>query len=113
MSDSAEPIPAETIQQRILMVRGKRVFLDADLARFYEVTTFNLNKAVARNSNRFPEDFAFRLTIHESRALKFQSGISKSGRGGVRKEEIPSLRRAPPEQTRRELKQITSSSPSS
>lgn len=78
-------LPAETIQQRILFIRGKRVLLDSDLARFYGVTTFNLNKAVTRNPDRFPEDFAFRLTLEESRALKFQIGISKPGRGGVRK----------------------------
>ena len=81
----AELVPAELIQQRILIVRGKRVLLDADLARFYGVTTFNLNKAVARNPARFPEDFAFRLTASETAALKFQSGISKPGRGGSRK----------------------------
>lgn len=84
MSDSAL-IPAPEIQQRIHFVRGKRVMLDADLARFYGVTTFNLNKAVARNLERFPDDFAFRLTLEETRALMFQSGISKPGRGGVRK----------------------------
>ena len=78
-------LPVETIQQRIFNVRGKRVLLDAGLARFYGVTTFNLNKAVARNPDRFPSDFAFRLTPGESRALIFQSGISKPGRGGTRK----------------------------
>lgn len=78
-------LPVETIQQRILIVRGKRVLLDADLARFYGVTTFNLNKAVARNPDRFPDDFAFRLNPEESRTLIFQSGISKPGRGGTRK----------------------------
>ena len=56
-------------------MRGKRVLRDADLASFYGVTTFNLNKAVTRNADRFPEDFAFRLTLEESRALLFQSGI--------------------------------------
>jgi hypothetical protein len=66
-------------------VRGKRVLRDADLASFYGVTTFNLNKAVTRNADRFPEDFAFRLTLEESRALIFQYGISKPGRGGTRK----------------------------
>ena len=55
-------------------MRGKRVLRDADLASFYGVTTFNLNKAVTRNADRFPEDFAFRLTLEESRALIFQSG---------------------------------------
>ena len=59
--------------------------LDADLAKLYGVTTFNLNKAVKRNSDRFPEDFMFRLSAQESAALTFQIGISKStGRGGRR-----------------------------
>jgi hypothetical protein len=59
--------------------------LDADLARFYGVGTRDLNKAVARNRDRFPGDFAFKLTLGETRALIFQSGTSKPGRGGVRK----------------------------
>ncbi len=73
------------IQRRILFVRGKRVLLDADLARFYGVTTFNLNKAVNRNLDRFPADFAFKLSAAETRALIFQTGISKPARGGTRK----------------------------
>lgn len=71
-------IPIAQIQARIHFVRGKRVMLDADLARFYGVTTFNLNKAVSRNPGRFPEDFAFVLTMEETRNLIFQSGISSS-----------------------------------
>ena len=73
------------IQQRIHWVRGKRVMLDADLARFYGVGTRDLNKAVSRNLDRFPEDFAFMLTLEETQALMFQLGTSNSGRGGVRK----------------------------
>ena len=77
-------IPVPEIQQRIHVVRGKRVMLDADLARFYGVTTFNLNKAVSRNLDRFPDDFSFVLTREEVRHLIFQSGISSSGYGGRR-----------------------------
>lgn len=80
-----ELLPVAHIQARIHSVRGKRVMLDADLARYYGVTTFNLNKAVGRNLARFPEDFAFQLTMEEMQALIFQSGISKPGRGGTRK----------------------------
>jgi len=65
------------IQARIHIIRGKRVMLDADLARFYSVTTFNLNKAVSRNLDRFPEDFSFVLTAEEMRNLIFQFGISR------------------------------------
>ena len=69
---------------RILTVRGEAVMLDADLASLYGVTTGNFNKAVARNFNRFPDDFSFVLTPAEFQALMFQIGISK-GRGGRRK----------------------------
>jgi len=57
--------------------------IDKDLAVLYGVTTFNLNKAVKRNLDRFPEDFMFQLNKEEF--LIFQNGISKKGRGGTRK----------------------------
>ena len=73
----------QTIQNKIFTLRGKQVMLDKDLAELYGVTTGNLNKAVKRNLNRFPEDFMFRLTKEEYESLIFQIGISK-GRGGNR-----------------------------
>ena len=76
-------IPQETIKSKILLIRGKKVLLDRDLAEMYGVTTGNLNKAVNRNINRFPKDFMFPLTRKELRGLIFQFGISK--RGGIRK----------------------------
>ncbi len=54
-------IPAERIERRILLIRGHKVLLDSDLATLYRVTTFNLNKAVKRNLDRFPADFMFQL----------------------------------------------------
>jgi hypothetical protein len=47
-------IPVEIIEKKILLIRGEKVMLDADLAELYEVETFNLNKAVKRNIDRFP-----------------------------------------------------------
>jgi hypothetical protein len=73
-----ELIPVAQIQARIHFVRGKRVMLDADLARFYGVGTRDLNKAVSRNLERFPEDFAFHLTRAEAQNLMFQPGTSSS-----------------------------------
>jgi hypothetical protein len=76
-------IPVETIEKKILLIRGHKVMLDSDLAMLYEVETFNLNKAVKRNIDRFPEDFMFQLTKEEAGALRYQIGISKTeGRGG-------------------------------
>src|SRR3990167_5707450 len=78
-------VPIERIEQKILALRGEKVMLDSDLAELYGVTTFNLNKAVKRNRDRFPEDFMFQLTPKEFNALRFQNGMSKpSGRGGRR-----------------------------
>ena len=78
-------VPRERIEQTILLIRGHNVMLDADLAKLYGVTTFNLNKAVKRNADRFPDDFMFRLSAQEAAALTFQIGISKPrGRGGRR-----------------------------
>jgi hypothetical protein len=53
------------IEARILLLRGERVMLDADLAAIYGVPTRVLNQAVKRNRDRFPEDFMFRLTEAE------------------------------------------------
>ncbi len=76
---SKDLIAVEQIAGTILFVRGEKVLLDSDLARLYGVTTGNLNKAIARNRARFPQDFMFRLTRAEVRNLIFQSGISSWG----------------------------------
>jgi hypothetical protein len=55
----------EQIARRILLLRGHRVMLDADLAELYGVPTKALNQAVRRNKDRFPPDFMFRLTKQE------------------------------------------------
>jgi len=57
--------------------------LDKDLAQLYEVGTRDLNKAVTRNIERFPDDFMFRLNDEEFRNLMFQNGTSRWG--GTRK----------------------------
>ena len=68
----------------IYEVRGQKVMLDSDLAALYEVETFNLNKAVKRNIERFPGDFMFQLTKEEWEDLTFQNGISSKRHGGRR-----------------------------
>ena len=56
---SSSGIPPERIEWRILLIRGQKVMLDADLSELYEVETKDLNLAVRRNAERFPEDFMF------------------------------------------------------
>ncbi|MEW5758192.1 MAG: ORF6N domain-containing protein [Candidatus Omnitrophota bacterium] len=60
-----EFIPREIIENKILLIRGKRVMLDRDLAILYEVSTRVLNQATKCNIERFPEDFMFRLNKEE------------------------------------------------
>ena len=72
-------IQPEQIEQVILLIRGQRVMLDRDLAALYGVETGNLNKAVQRNLERFPDDFMFQLTAEEAGALRFQFGTLKPG----------------------------------
>jgi hypothetical protein len=58
-------LPTEPVERLILLLRGQRVILDADLARIYGVTIQVLNQAVKRNAQRFPADFVFQLTETE------------------------------------------------
>jgi hypothetical protein len=81
---AVEPLSIGEVAQRILIVRGQRVLLDADLARFYGETTKRLNQQVRRNRERFPEDFMFELATEEFAELRLQSATSSAGHGGRR-----------------------------
>jgi hypothetical protein len=78
-----EVYPSERIEQTILLLRGHKIILDRDLAPMYGVSTRDLNKAVSRNLDRFPDDFMLQLTRSEFNDLKFQFGTSSWG--GTRK----------------------------
>ena len=65
--------PDAAITGRIHVVRGQKVMLDRDLAELYGVPTKQLNQAVRRNAERFPEDFMFRLTLEEAEASRSQT----------------------------------------
>lgn len=58
-------VTVANIESKILLMRGQKVMLDADLAELYCVETKRLNEQVRRNIERFPEDFMFRLTAEE------------------------------------------------
>ena len=74
-----------TIQQQILLLRGKQTLLDRDLAKIYQVDTKVLNQAVKRNINRFPEEFRFQLTKEEFENWKSQFVTSNLDKMGLRK----------------------------
>ena len=72
-------IPAERIERSILVLRGHKVLLDADLAKLYGVETKVLLQALKRNPDRFPKDFMFQLTDQEFRNLRSQFVTSSWG----------------------------------
>lgn len=78
--NSINLIPEESLTERIFMLRGQKVMIDADLARLYGVTTSRLNEQVKRNLERFPEDFMFQLTWEEAALIpRSQFAILESG----------------------------------
>jgi hypothetical protein len=74
-------VPPERIERAILLFRGHKVMLDADLAALYAVETKQLVRAVKRNIERFPDDFAYQLTAKEFTDLRRQIGTSSSWGG--------------------------------
>lgn len=83
-TDPPLPVPTQLIERRIYLIRGQKVMLDTDLAELYQVLTKNLNLAVRRNLDRFPQDFMFQLTKDEAESLRLQFATSNVGRGGRR-----------------------------
>jgi hypothetical protein len=76
---SRAAISAERIESRILVLRGHKVLIDADLAALYGVETKVLLQAIRRNPDRFPKDFMFQLTDQELRDLRSQFVTSSWG----------------------------------
>jgi phage regulator Rha-like protein len=76
---SLESVNKEDVKAQILEIRGYRVMLDKDIAVYFGVTTGNLNKAMKRNIERFPQSFCFQLTNEE--CSRFQFGILNGSRG--------------------------------
>lgn len=85
MSNATSMVPVERLEERILLIRGQKVMLDSDLADLYGIATRAMIQAVKGNSERFPEDFMFQLTLEEFTCLRSQFVTSNmSGRGGRR-----------------------------
>ena len=81
----------ENIKNLIYTIRGKQVMLDSDVAMLYHYETKNINKAMKRNIERFPEDFCFQLTESEFENLRFQFGtLNKNvNNGNVTRKYLP------------------------
>jgi len=81
MTEAEAVVRTERIESCILLIRGHKVMLDADLAGLYGVHTRALTRAVRRNANRFPSDFMFRLNQEEFANLRSQFGTSSQWGG--------------------------------
>lgn len=75
---------ARRVDSKIVVLRGQRVILDADLADLYGVRVRHLNQQVKRNPKRFPGEFHFQVTAQEARILRSQNVISSAAHGGRR-----------------------------
>ena len=84
MSSETALIIVDRIEPLIHAIRGQNVVLDSDLAALYGVPTKRLNEQLRRNSDRFPDDFAFQLSTEEAESLRSQIATSNVGRGGRR-----------------------------
>jgi len=72
MKKRALAVPTDSLESRILTIRGQKVILDTDLAAIYGVPIKRLNEQVKRNIRRFPPDFMFQLTAEEHAVLRSQ-----------------------------------------
>ncbi len=77
----------ENIKNLIYTIRGKQVMLDSDVAMLYHYPTKRINETVRRNTERFPDNFCFKLTENEVENLRSQfatSSLEKENYGGRR-----------------------------
>ena len=91
MENQLKIVNSEEIKNLIYTIRGKQVMLDSDVAMLYHYETKNVNKAMKRNIERFPEDFCFQLTNDEFKNLRFQFGTlnKKVNNGKVIRKYLP------------------------
>jgi hypothetical protein len=81
-STAVSLMPVQVIENKIFVLRGRRVLLDRDLAKLYGVELKRLSEQVKRNWERFPEDFMFQLTLEEGKAVTLsRSQIATLKRG--------------------------------
>lgn len=91
MEEKLKIVTNEEIKNLIYTIRGKQVMLDSDVTLLYHYETKNINKAIKRNIERFPEDFCFQLTYEEVENSRFQFGTlnKKINNGKVTRKYLP------------------------
>jgi len=83
----------ENLASLVLAIRGEKVLLDTDLAELYGVEARALNQAVARNRNRFPDDFMFQLTPEEWERVRSRTVTASDAKGGNSSQSVMSTRK--------------------
>ena len=76
-------IPDEVLSSKIYTIRNQKIMLDRDLAELFDVKPYRLREQIARNLEKFPEHFMFRLTEIEAEIMIAERAIeSKQVLGG-------------------------------
>ena len=70
-------VKLETVQDKIIDIRGEKVILDSDVAALYGVETRDINKAVKNNPDKFPEGYIFGLSNQELEELRWKFSTAK------------------------------------
>src|SRR5438093_5843575 len=88
MPEARDRFTEQSLEPLIFTMRGRRVILDADLARIYGVSTKALNQSVKRNAQRFPADFAFQLSTADLVELRSQVASSNGNTSGIQRHSL-------------------------
>ena len=72
-----------SVEEKIISIRGIPVILDSDVAELYGVETREINQAIKNNPGKFPQGYIFQLKKDEWEILK--SKILTSSWGGKNK----------------------------
>lgn len=67
----------KVVRDKVVIVRGVEVIIDADVADLYGVATKRINEAVKNNLEKFPSDYMFPLTSEELSDLRSKFSATK------------------------------------
>ena len=86
----SEVVKYEQVKDKVIILRGEPVLLDADVAALYGVETKRVNEAIKKNPDKFPAGYLFKLDRHETANLRSKLLISRAQ--SADNEEVMNLR---------------------
>ena len=70
-----DPELLSNVRNSIIVIRGKPVIADADVANLYGVETKRINEAVRNNPDKFPENYMFILSSEQLKNPAISSNV--------------------------------------